>query len=333
MPKILIGPGVLRNSPGAFRDVLVQAGFELIEPAGGDILSREILRETLPFVDAQLCGGEIMNAEMIELARNLRVIARVGVGYDAVDVEAATRSGVAVTITPGTNHGSVAEHVFGLLLSLTRNVIEQTNIIRADSWKREIIRPIRGQTLGLVGLGRIGKAVATRALAFEMNVIAYDSFPDHDFAALHGIEFVSMDDLLARSDVVSLHMPCTAENRRMCNRDFFAKMKPGAILINTARGGVIDEDALVEALKSGHLAGAGLDVFEIEPLPQGHPLRFLPNVAMTSHTAGVDSKSLSDMAELAARCVADLHEGRWPAPCIVNNAELADRGWSWRRHA
>jgi phosphoglycerate dehydrogenase-like enzyme len=166
-----------------------------------------------------------------------------------------------------------------------------------------------------------------RARAFGMRVLAHDELLDPAFDAQHGIERRPFEALLAESDVVSLHLPLTDATRNLIDARRIALMKPGAILINTSRGGLVDEQALYRALTSGHLAGAGLDVFQVEPTAADHPLIALPNVVSSPHIAGVDERSMADMAEMAARCIVDLHEGRWPGQCVVN-PELGPN-WSW----
>jgi phosphoglycerate dehydrogenase-like enzyme len=328
MPTVLIGPGPLRNQPGPFREILTAAGFRCIDPPGDHTLSEREVRATLPEADAFIAGGEFVTAELIALAPRLRVIARTGVGYDAVDVAAATARKIPVLITPGTNQGSVAEQAFALLLALTRNVVNNCQSIRSGGWDRTMVQPLRGKTLGLVGLGRIGRAMATRALAFGMHVVAFDPIAaDTDFEARHGIRRLSLDALLAEADVVSLHSPLTDETRGMINRATLARMRRGSYLINTARGGLVVESDLAESLTSGHLAGAGLDVLNAEPPEPGNPLVPLPNVVLSPHMGGLDVKSMADMAELAARGVVGLHQGTWPAGCVVNN-EL-EAGWMW----
>lgn len=325
MPTVLITPEPLRNRPGSFRSLLEGAGFRCLDFAGEQVPSEASLRALLPEVDAMIAGGERITAGVMDAAPRLRVIARTGVGYDAVDIAAATARGIAVVITPGTNQESVAEQAFALLLALTRNIVNNDRTIRAGGWDRTLVLPLRGKTLGLVGLGRIGRAVATRALAFGMRVVAYDPVADSDFEARHGVVRCSFDELLAESDVVSLHMPLTPETRGLINRRTLAMMRPGSYLINTSRGGLVVEADLAESLASGHLAGAGLDVLNAEPPEPGNPLLALPSVVLSPHMGGIDTKSMADMAELAAKCVIMLSQGDWPAGCVVN-AELAD-GW------
>ncbi|HWE40367.1 MAG TPA: phosphoglycerate dehydrogenase [Isosphaeraceae bacterium] len=327
MPTVLIAPTPMRFKSGPFRGILEEAGLTPLDVEGADPFNAEELRRYLPGVAAMVAGGEKMTAAMMDLAPGLRVIARTGVGYDAIDVPAATARGVVVTIVPGTNHGSVAEHVFGLLLGVTRRIAYYDKTLRSGSWERGLVRPIRGTTLGLVGLGRIGRAVAERAVAFGMKVIAFDPVHDAAFDARFGIERRELDDLLALADVVSLHLPLTPETHRLFDRRIFAGMKPGALLINTARGGLVNEADLVDALTSGHLGGAGLDVFDPEPPAATNPLFALPNVVVSPHVGGIDTTSMTDMATLAARCIADLYRGRWPAECVVNGG--LREGWRW----
>lgn len=181
--------------------------------------------------------------------------------------------------------------------------------------------------MGLVGLGRIGRAVATRAVAFGMRVVAFDPMPDPEFDARHGVSRLGFDELLAAADVVSLHLPLTPDSRGIINRATLARMRPGSILLNTARGGLVVEADLGDALASGHLAGAGLDVLNHEPPEPGNPLLGLPNVIISPHLGGIDTKGMADMAEMAAGCIAALKQGRWPTGCVVND-ELAS-SWTW----
>ena len=319
MPTVLIGSEPIRRQSGPFRTLLEGSGFSVIDPEVEGKLSEADLLRWLPASDAIIAGGETISAGVIAASPRLRAIARTGVGYDAVDVPAASARGVAVAITPGTNHEAVAEHTFGLLLALSKDLIGHDRGIRSGRWDRLALpRPLRGQTLGLVGLGRIGRAVAHRAQAFGMRIIASDPIQDPDFDRVRGIARVEFAELLGSSDVVSLHLPLVEATRGMFDRSAFARMKPGAVLINTSRGGLIVEEALIEALRSGQLAGAGLDVFDTEPPHAEHPLRSHPNVLATPHLAGIDALAMTEMALMAARNLVDLFEGRWPAHAVVN---------------
>jgi phosphoglycerate dehydrogenase-like enzyme len=327
MPNVLVGPYHLRNAPGRFREILKAAGFNVIDPVGAPALNEAELRQYLPGAEAILAGGEVLTAAMLDLSPGLRVIARVGVGYDLVDVGAATERRVVLTITPGCNEGSVAEQTFALLLGVARSVGRNDAIIKAAGWDRTLPRPLRGSTLGLLGLGRIGRAVAIRALAFDMKVIAYDPLPPTEFDARHGIRRLPFDQVLAESDVISLHVPLTESTRHLIRRETLGRTRPGSILINTARGALVDEGDLYESLSSGHLAGAGLDVMEREPPAPDNPLLTLTNVVLSPHLGGIDTRGLADMATSAAQSIVTLHAGRWPAECVVNTD--VGRGWAW----
>jgi phosphoglycerate dehydrogenase-like enzyme len=323
MPKVLIAPMTLADVQGAYQTALRDAGFDLVYPGRGAQLTEEELLADLDGCQAALAGSEPYTARVFDAHPQLKVVARVGVGYDAVDVAAATAHGAAVCIAPNTNQGSVAEHTFCLLLGLTRGVVPQHLGVKAGGWPRGTNLPLRTRTLGLVGLGRIGKAVALRALAFEMRVLAYDPYPDTAWAAAHGVSLVPLEQLLAESDFVSLHVPATPESAHLINRRTLALMKPTAYLINTSRGAVVDEGDLHEALVNRRLAGAGLDVFEQEP-PGKSPLFELDNVLLTPHAAGMDLRSRDDMALSAAEAIASLRRGEWPAEKVVN-PEVRDR--------
>jgi len=328
MPSVLVGPYLLRGQDGPFRRILTEAGFEVIDPVGDFSLTAEQLRPHLPNLDALLAGGERMTAELFDLAPRLRVVARTGVGYDLIDVPAATARGVAVSITPDTNQESVAEQTFALILALARRVVHNDRVIHSGGWDRALVSAVRGKTLGLVGMGRIGKAVAVRAAAFRMRLVARDDRLDPAFDAQFGIERVDLLTLLARADYVSLHLPLSANVQGMVDRQFLAQMKPGSYLINTARGGLVVEADLAEALRSGHLAGAGLDVLRHEPPRADCPLLGLPNVVLSPHIAGTDVDSMAAMAEMAARTIVDLYQNHWPGECVVN-PQVAASGWKW----
>jgi phosphoglycerate dehydrogenase-like enzyme len=318
-PRVLIAPAPLREIEPVYGPVLRDARLELVFPKRNAQMTEAELLEQLPGCAASLAGSEPYTPAVIAAAagRGLKVIARAGVGYDAVDLETATRHGVAVAFAPGTNQDAVAEHTFTLILALAKNLIPQHTLIRQGQWPRRANLPLRGKTLGVVGLGRIGKSVARLGQAFQMTVVAYEPYPDREFVARHGITLLSLDDLLRQSDWVTLHMPMLPESRQCINKRALDLMKPTAFLINTARGGVVCEPDLYDALKSRRIAGAGLDVFEDEP-PGNNPLLTLDNVVTTAHTAGVDLKSRDDMARVAAQAIAKLLTGEWPAEWVVN---------------
>lgn len=324
MPKVMIGPAPLAKLQGDFLTVLKNAGFEFVYPKVALQMTEQDLLDQLPGIPAALAGSEPYTRKVFETFPQLKVVSRVGVGYDAVDVKAATDHGVVVTIAPGTNQDAVSEHCFMLILALAKNLLRQHQPIRDGKWPRQANLPLRGKTLGLVGLGRIGRSMTTRALAFGMKVMAYEPYPDTAFIQKHGVRLASLDDLLREADYVSLHLPATDGTRALINAERLKLMKPTAFLINTARGAVVDEKALYAALRDKKIAGAGLDVFEEEPPLPDNPLLKLENVVFTAHTAGVDLQSRDDMARKAAECIAAISRGEWPAECVVN-PEVRDR--------
>jgi phosphoglycerate dehydrogenase-like enzyme len=310
----------MHQLPGKYREILLTAGLEVVyPPKSANIFQGGDLRVLLEGIDGVLAGVEPYSRELIEQT-NLRVIARHGVGYDSIDVAAATERGVAVTITPGANEDSVAEQTIAMILAIYRGLISRNREARSGKWSRTALPRLGGRTLGLIGFGRIGKAVARRARALDLKVIVHDPFTSGETAAQNRIELVALETLLTSADIVSLHAPVTADTARLINRHTLAQMKSGAILINTARGGLVDEEALADALKSGSLYAAGLDVFASEPLPADHPLAQLDNVLLCPHMAGIDEESLVAMSSMAAQCLADLLHGRWPEGCVVNDS-------------
>ena len=325
--RVLVTPTVLRNQSGPYRDILERAGCEvLFPPAEADTFQRDQLVFQLAGIDAVVASTEPFTRDVLAGSR-LKCVARVGVGYDAVDVAAATDFGIVVTTTPGTLEESVAELTIALILGVSRDLVRKDREVRSGVWPRIAFPRMAGRTLGIVGLGRIGKAVALRAQGIGMQTIAYDPFPDQAFAAAHNVRICTFDELLAVADVVSLHLPCTAETMNLMNAAAFAKMKPGSIFVNTARGGLVDEDALCDALRCGHLLGAALDVFKLEPLPLASPLLALDNLLLCTHMGGLDREAQVAASSLAAQCIADLVKDEWPVGCIIN--KQLGPNWKW----
>ncbi|WP_376797030.1 NAD(P)-dependent oxidoreductase [Thermogemmatispora sp.] len=295
---------------------LQAAGCELVTLQPGRPPTEEELLSLIGDVDAMIAGTEPITGRVLAQARRLRVIARHGVGYEHIDLEAARTQGIIVAIAGDVIAESVADMTLALLLSLVRRVPQGDRAVRQGQWPRCVGMELRGKVCGLIGLGRIGKAVCRRVRGFGMRVVAADVYHDDLFAANWGINYLSLDELLSLSDVVSLHVPLTAETFHLINRERLASMKPGAYLINTARGELIDEEALVEALRSGHLAGAACDVFEHEP-PGPHPLLTLETVIATPHSAGQTLEGLRRLGEVTVENVLRVLAGGEPCFRVV----------------
>ena len=283
--------------------------------------------EYLKGANGVVAWGERYPVAVIEALPDLRVIARMGVGFDKVDLKSASERGVVVTVTPNSNHEAVAEHALAFIMSLAKLIVIGNKRMREGEWPSGPGKALRGSTLGIVGLGRIGRSLAVRAVAMRMRVIATELYPDREFVAEHGIELVDLDTLLESSDYVSLHCPLNDETRGFVNKTLLESMNPNGALINTARGGLVVESDLVDALKSGQIAGAGLDVFEEEPTDPNNPLYELDNVIVSAHVAGNDELSLVEMGLEAAQNIIDLHDGKWPGGSVVNR-DLEGR-WNW----
>jgi D-3-phosphoglycerate dehydrogenase len=278
-------------------DRLAAAGLECDLPPVVQALSESELLEIIDRYDGMVAGDDEITAAVLEkgAANRLKVISKWGVGVDGIDLVAARRLGVTVTNCPGAFDAEVADVCVGYLVLLARGLHVVDAKIREGSWHKVLGTSLNGATIGIVGLGGIGRALAKRVLAMDMTVLGYDPFPASQQAAAGlGVQLVELDELLRSVDYLSLNCPLTADNRHLLNRDSLATVKPGVRIVNTGRGPLIDEAALVEALHDGRVAGAALDVFEVEPLPMGSPLRTLSQVVLGSHNS-------SNTAEAGAR--------------------------------
>jgi phosphoglycerate dehydrogenase-like enzyme len=283
--------------------------------------SREELLRLATDADAAIVSTDPFDRVVLNRCRRLRVIARVGVGTDSIDLEAATALGIAVTVTPGANEVAVADHTIALMLAVLRRIAEQDAAVRRGEWRRTgdaMPWQLSGTTVGLVGYGRIGRLVADRLSGFSARVIYHDPYDGGNSVALHA--------LLGQADVVSLHAPLRPETARLISARELALMRPHAVLVNTARGGVVDEPALVDALAAGDLRGAGLDVFTDEP-PRDPRLLALTNVVLTAHVGGISERSVAEMTRRATRSVVDVLGGRVPLdlanPAVLDHARFA----------
>jgi len=263
-------------------------------------------------------SGVSADAELIDKARELKAIARAGVGVDNVDLSAATARGIVVMNTPGGNTISTAEHAFGLMIALSRHIAQGHQSLAEGRWDRKAFSGVelKGKTLGIIGLGRIGQAIATRAQAFEMSVIAHDPYLPPAVADAINVPLLELDAVYARADYLTLHAMVTDETRGMIKADTIAAMKGGVRIINAARGALINSADLAAALTSGKVAGAALDVYEMEPPPADHPLIGLPNVVHTPHLAASTSDAQVTVAAEAAQLIVDyLLEGKAANVC------------------
>src|SRR6266478_4870042 len=302
MTRVLISDKL--ESPGL--DLLRQAGIELDERSG---LTGAALKEALQASDGVIVrSGTRLTAELLEKPGKLRAIVRAGVGVDNIDVAAATRHGIVVMNTPGGNTVSAAEQTITLLMALARHVSAADASMKQGKWERNkfIGTQLAGKILGVVGLGRIGREVARRAAGLDMKVVGYDPFMAPDKAAQLGIESVpDIDQLLPRCDFLTVHTPLTDETRDLIDARRLALLPRGARVLNCARGGIINEPALADALRSGHLAGAAIDVFVQEPPPADHPLLKLPNVVVTPHLGASTVEAQESVAREAAQLLVD----------------------------
>lgn len=319
MNRVLIGPAPLREIPDSYIPILEAAGLQPVFGPTTPKFTEAQVAELLPGCVASLAGSEPYTPAIIAEAakRGLKVIARAGVGYDEINTAAATEHGVAVTIGAGSNQLAVAEHTFMLILALARKLIPQHAATKAGQWPRKANEPIRGKTLGVIGVGRIGREVVRLGHAFGMTVIASEIVPLGNFLDQYGAKLVSSDEVFAQADYVTLHTPMTPITEHMVNERTLGLMKPTAYLVNTSRGPVVDETALLKTLTEKKIAGAALDVFEHEPA-KANPLFALENVVLTAHTAGVDTRSIRDMATYAAHAIVKILAGEWPTDWVVN---------------
>ncbi len=298
------------------RAELDAAGVELFfPPLPRPQLNEAELLTLAPGCSAAIAMPDAYTARVFDAAPTLRLVARTGVGFDSIDLDAATKHGVWVTSTPGSNHESVADFTLGLLLCLTRKLVETINQTRSGPWVRMSGMELAGKTLGVAGTGRVGRAVVQRARAFGLRIIAYDLYPDATWAAAQGVTYVTLEDLFARSDILTLHAPANAESHHLVNAATLALCKRGIYLINTARGDLVDEPALLAALQNGQVAGAALDVFTQEP-PSDRRLLEHPLVLPLSHSAGGTAEAHVRAANMALDEVLRVLSGKrplWPA--------------------
>jgi D-3-phosphoglycerate dehydrogenase len=287
-----------RTTPEAY-ELLKKEGVDVrvAQDHAGDWTEEEIVAALEGCQGMILGADEPMTKKVLYSLPQLKVLSRHGVGFDNIDVKAATERGIVVAITAGANDNSVADLTMGLIICVARRIPSFDNFIRrGEFWKRKPGNDVYGKTLGLIGMGRIGKSLARRASGFDMKIIAYDLLRDAEFAARYQIEYLSLEEVLSQSDFLSIHLPSSAQTAKFIGEREFRMMKGSAYLINTARGTVVDEVALIRALKERWIAGAGLDVFEKEPPDKDHPLFSLENVVLTPHIGGASLAAMRAMS-------------------------------------
>ncbi len=297
--KILVTPrSVTRTHGHPSLKPLEDAGYEVVFSTPGTLPGEDELLKLLPGCIGYLAGVEKISAKVLNTVSDLRVISRNGTGVDSIDLEAAERSGIAVCRAAGANARGVAELTFGLILSLIRSIPFSDAAMKTQRWVRREGIEVAGRTLGLIGCGVVGKYVAKLALGFDMNVLACDPYPDYSFHPGERFSYARMDELLERSDIISLHCPPMADGKPLVDAAMIGRMKNGVYLVNTARGSLLDQDAALAALTSGKISGIGVDAFDPEP-PEDWRITLDPRVIATPHIGGYTGESIERAMSVA----------------------------------
>lgn len=291
------------------------AGYEIVL-APGD-LDEKSLQRWVPGICGAVCSGDSWTRSIMDKAPELKVLSRMGVGYDRIDLQAAKEKGIVVTITRGANSADVAEYTLALILSASRSLLIADRSVRSGEWPKLFGHSLFGKTIGIIGLGNIGKRLAQLVTAFGMKVIAYDCKNDPAFANDTGIIYLDFEQVIASSDVISIHLPLSTTTRKLFGRKEFSIMKKNVIIVNCARGGIIDEDALLDAIDRNIVFAAALDVFEHEPLPLDSRLRNYPQVILSPHVAGLTFEGRGLLVKRAFRNALDVLAGLMPDDTIT----------------
>jgi D-3-phosphoglycerate dehydrogenase / 2-oxoglutarate reductase len=315
---VIVGPVRYAELCASGRQLLIDHGFTLIENESTVPWTQAELHELIRDADAAVAGVEVYDREALRHAERLQIISRLGVGLDNIDLDETRDRDINVVNVPGGNAAAVAELAIGFMISVLRRIPEMDAAARAGRWDRFVGRELAGKSIGLIGFGAIAQLVARRLSGFDVTITAHDPFADEATAARLGVHLVdSAAAAVADVDIVSVHAPHVAATHHLVNRELIAGMRRGTILINTSRGPLVDQSALVEALESGQIAGAGLDVFEIEPVSADNPLFSHPGVVAAPHAAA-DSREAYDRIGLAtARAIIDVFAGRVPAALVA----------------
>ena len=295
-PRILLTTTSFQDTPGEHHALLAGTGWEVVTARGP--LNEADTLALVGDVDGYICGDDAITRRVLEKARpRLQVLSKYGIGVDKIDVASCTEFGVPLLFTPGVNHTTVAEHTFLLLLALEKNLLFHTDSTRSGGWQRKTGHELLDKTIGVIGLGRIGREVATRARAFGMHVVGFDLHWDDAFAERHGIRrAASLEEAFAASDYLSLHTNLTPETRDLVRAETIARMKPGVLIINCARGEIVNTPDMAAALQSGRVGGYGTDVLDEEPPRADHPLTKLPNCVVTPHIGSRTAESVQRQA-------------------------------------
>ncbi len=321
MKRILLTTTSFQDTPGPHHDLLAGTGWEIVRTRGP--LNEADTLALVGDIDAFICGDDQITRAVLEKARpRLKIISKYGIGVDKIDVKSCTEFGIPLLFTPGVNHTTVAEHTFLLLLALEKHLLFHTDSTRNSGWKRKTGHELLDKTIGIVGLGRIGKEVAIRARAFGMNPVGYDVYWDEKFATEHGVKRAStLDEIFGLADYLSLHTNLTPETRDLINAKSIARMKKGVIILNCARGEIVHTADIVKALESGQVGGYGTDVLDEEPPRHNHPLLKLPNVVCTPHVGSRTYESVVRQATAAVKNLILAANGEKPLAQI--NPEVA----------
>lgn len=305
--KILLTTTSFQDTPGKHHEVLAASGFEVVRARGPLTEAQTLDLVKDGSFDGLLNGDDQITAKVIDAAGpKLKVIAKYGIGLDSIDVKYATSKKIPVLFTPGVNHTTVAEHTFGLMIALVKHFWVHLKSTKSGGWKRVTGNELYGKKIAVLGVGRIGKEVIKRARAFDMKAVGYDLYWDDEFAKLCDVQRChTIEEAVSDADVISLHMNLNDENRGFINKSFISKLKKGAIIINTARGGLVNEADIAEACKSGQLGGYGTDVLDHEPQKEGHPFTQIDNILVTPH---VGSRTFESVERQALRAVQNIVE-------------------------
>jgi D-3-phosphoglycerate dehydrogenase len=323
MVKVLLTTTSYQDTPGPHHALLESSGVEVHRERGP--LSEAQMLELAGDFDAFLCGDDAITRAVIDKSLpKLKIISKYGIGVDKIDVASCTELGIPLTFCPGVNHTTVSEHTFGLMLSVFRHMMEQANAVRDGQWKRMTGHEIMGKTIGVVGLGRIGKEVVKRARAFEMNVVGLDLYWPDSFAEEFSVKKAeSFGDIMESCDIISLHTNLTEETRDLICTESIGEMKDGVVIINCARGEIVNSAEMAEALKSGKVGGYATDVLDQEPPPADHPLLKAPNCLITPHIGSRTYESVERQAMMATQNLIHCLKGEKPL-AQVNDAAIPE---------